>query len=148
MTVYLLSEPEIFYRLSNEVGRVPGIYKLHSQSKPGQFEQIKRLLDVDEEGILYIGAAKDLITRAMSLIKSVSAAYGENGYLTTGPHTCGQKMAKSDRFRERFPFERLCLTFENWKPHENDENYDHLTLEGDKFGEYFSRYGEYPPLNG
>lgn len=149
MKTYLIHEAETFNRVLDEIGRVPGIYRLHAQSNAEQFEHIPRLLGVDEQGILYIGTSQDLITRTVSLIKSVSAAYGENGYATSRSHPSGMKIEQSARFRQRFPFNSLCLTFERCEPDDvSVQTNGHTIMEWKKLNEYFASFGEFPPLNG
>lgn len=151
MRVYLLSDPKLHDKLCEDLGYIPGIYRLHFQSAAGGFERIPRLLDVDDQGILYIGTSVSIPYRISSLKKSVSAAYGIDGYQDPGTHQCGKKIVQSLKFRERFSFAGYCLTVDPCKPDDDAVGYrdgDHTKLEWQKLIEYFNRFGEYPPLNG
>lgn len=151
MPIYLLSDRELHKKVSDDFGYAPGVYRLHFQSEAGIFTHIQRLLDTDDQGILYIGTSISLPYRISSLKRSISAAYGVDGYTDPGTHQCGKKIVQSPRFREHFPFSGFCLTVEPCELHDDNVGYgegDHTRLEWEKLSEYFSRFGEFPPLNG
>ena len=149
MPIYSLGDPDLYEALATEFGYNPGIYQLHIQNKSGEFERIKRLLDDDDQGIMYIGTSRELTSRLMTLKKSVLAAYSLDGFNVPTAHPCGTKIVQSPKFRERFPFSCLCLTAELCDLGEVGyrEN-DNTKLEWRKLSEYFSRFGEFLPLNG
>jgi hypothetical protein len=151
MRTYGLGEPKLYDEMVADKGLFPGIYRLHFQRAPGTFDTIPRLLGSDELGILYIGTSVSVPYRIASLKKSVSAAYERDGYIDPSAHQCGKKIIQSLKFRQRFPFKGLCLTVLPCEP-DNDavgvRDGDHTRLEWKLLSEYFSEFGEFPPLNG
>jgi hypothetical protein len=74
MKKYMLTDKSLFEAIDRDFGPVPGIYRLHALDESGEFVRLRRLLDDDPQGILYIGTSTQLVYRVMSLLKSVSAA--------------------------------------------------------------------------
>jgi hypothetical protein len=116
------------------------------------------LLGADPLGVLYIGAAANILDRVSCLKKSVSAAYrkadprtyGHLDYSDVQAHQTGQKIVKIPRFVERFPFERLCVTVEPCRGRKAELDLvgsGHTESEDRLLREYLARYGEHPPLN-
>jgi hypothetical protein len=57
MKKYVLIDQNLFKAMDRDFGPVPGIYKLHALDESGEFARLRRLLDDDLEGILYIGTS-------------------------------------------------------------------------------------------
>ena len=92
-----------------------------------------RILGVDAEGVLYIGETRGgVYNRIGDIIKSLRPT-------PTFPHDAGEKYNSNSKFKERFPYDRLCLTFQ---PAEDPKK-----AEGVEINNYFQKFGEIPPFN-
>jgi hypothetical protein len=141
-------------------GSFRGIYRLHVLDEQSAFLPLPRLLGVDAQGILYIGASDNVPGRLGELRKSVNAAYWQVDAKTYAhlpfrdvtPHPTGMKIVRIPRFVERFRFERLCVTMERCTvaPEALDadvKDYEYK-LEARLLQAYEKQYGEKPALNG
>lgn len=96
---------------------------------------VQRVLDIDEEGVLYIGKATVFADRVVNLKKSILRKFQGTS------HICGRrfKLEIHESLREKFPEERLCISFEPTDAPESAERNALIT--------YAKRFGELPPLN-
>ncbi len=141
-----------------EPGGFSGIYQLHVLDDEGKFLPIPRLLGMDPDGILYIGAGRDIASHLSNLRISISSAYSRidpahYGHLTFNhidAHQTGKKIARIPRFVEKFRFDRLCLTVEQYndvgKSEAATEN-GYYDLKTRLLREYEKQFGEKPALN-
>jgi hypothetical protein len=138
--------------------RFPGIYRLHATDTKGEFVPLSRLLGIDPEGILYIGASAVVQDRASELKKSICAAYKKidpvtyknQKYSDFECHQTGKKIVRRPRFVENFPLSRLCLTVTRHlgNPDELEiKSHGHFKLEEKLLQEYEQKFGEKPAFN-
>ncbi len=139
-------------------GLFPGIYRLHVLDEYGEFLPLPRLLDMEPDGIVYIGTSVAVPNRVGSLKKSVAAAYWQVDaqtyarlpYRDAEAHQAGKKIVRIPRFVQRFPFERLCVTVERYTSEQEVLDvvaYGHTELEARLLLKYEAQYGEKPALN-
>lgn len=133
MKRFLLSDAEFF----QNVPAGGGIYRLHcfSDDKQHTVLPVSRVLGIDPEGVLYLGKATVFTDRVVNLKKSILP-----GFQGTS-HICGRryKLEIYKSFGEKFPVNRLCVSFEPTDTPEPDEK--------DALSTYTKRFGELPPLN-
>lgn len=113
-----------------------GVYKLHClDDSETEIEQMSRCLGIDEEGVIYIGKAKELLSRVMDLRNSFFQKGNERA------HICGRRYLNPahEKFMSSFPVERLFVTLDF------DENPERL--EAEELYNYCRKFGETPPLN-
>ena len=126
---YQLSDDNLWKILSNKKG---GVYKIIA-IKEGKIVPQHRFLNIDIEGILYIGKATSYIDRITGLVKSISPKYKGNS------HICGRRYKSNPNIAKLFPFDLLYLDI---VPSNEPE-----VLEKKLLREYFDKFGEAPPLN-
>jgi len=155
----MLADDGMFDAISSDHGGpFPGVYQLHALDEHRDFLRLSRLLSEDPLGVLYIGAAANILYRVSQLKKSVSAAYrtvdpktyAHLEYSDVRAHQTGKKIVNIPRLAERFPFERLCVTVkrnEGAKEEEVVVDASHFKLEDQLLQTYAAEYGERPPLN-
>ena len=151
MRSYALTDDNTYRDMMAEYGPFPGIYRLHIRADTGAFDALPRLLGTDMNGVLYIGTSLRVPERIGSLRKSLHAAYKKGVYKATAAHQCGKKIVQCKKFVERFPFEKLCLTVQPCSQPDQEmvqKESGHTKLEWRLLTEYFSEFGEFPPLNG
>lgn len=121
--------------LHAKYGSHGGVYRLHclEESRSERIVEVGRVLGFDSEGILYIGKTPAGLGRIGDLIKSLSPTHKSLG------HHAVLRYAKNPKFSEKFPFERLCVSF---IPAD-----DPATAEREMIRKYFENFGEVPPLN-
>jgi hypothetical protein len=147
----MISDLETWDKMQGEFRNAPGIYELRLLGPDlTNFAPLQRLLSVDTDGILYIGASLSLPARIASLRKGVSAAYGGREYEDPSVHPCGRKLCDRPRLKETCDFDFLCVMVEACgDTPESFENYNgHYKLEWERLQRYCAEFGEYPPLNG
>lgn len=135
MKHYLISDKNLWDQIQGDFGDQGGIYKLHCRrtEKSSDMIPINRLLDVDTNGVLYIGCAETFHIRVSDLIKSLSSDYKSTG------HDVGKKYAKVSKIQERFPYKDLVVTLARA---ENPVQEEKMELE-----KYLQKFGELPPFN-
>ena len=111
----------------------PGVYLIYSLGKKGFPKKIQRILKLDENGVLYIGKSKNLRRRLIMLWRSLNREY------KTEAHVFAEKYNSNKRFRERFPFDSLAISY--------TKNNDPSNLEKKKIKKYIIDLGEMPPFN-
>ncbi len=116
-----------------DLGDQGGVYILKCNGEDDQPVPVSRVLDIDLDGVLYIGMATKFKNRAIKLKHSLSPEYNNKA------HDCGVLYKTDPRFSERFPFD--CLYFELHQCEEPGQ------LEGQLLKEYRQKYGEVPPFN-
>lgn len=134
MTENLLSlSDKDLWRLMNEVhAEKGGAYKIIA-FRDGRRIPIRRFLDIDNDGVLYIGKANSFIDRVIELKKSISPEYKGSA------HICGRRYKSNPNISKLFPFDSLYV--------ETIQSNDPEQLERSLLREYAMRYGEVPPLN-
>ncbi len=157
---YLLSDDSMWEAINRDYGGpFPGVYRLHVLGEGSDFRSLPRLLEKDAEGIVYIGAAADVLFRATNLRISVCAAYRQVNpktyadleYSNVNARQAGKKIVRIPRFIEHFPLDRLCVTVQRYMGDQEALAADdpgHYNLEEQLLLAYEVRYGEKPALNG
>ncbi len=107
-----------------------GVYKIYSikNKKPCK---VRRLSNVDNSGLLYIGSSKNLKSRLNMLRRVVINK--------SGAHTFGVKYNAIQKIRELFPLETLFIEVKCTDKFKETES---QLLE-----KYMADYAELPPLN-
>ena len=108
-----------------------------------QYHPICRLLETDEEGILYIGSSKNLPNRMGDLKKALLASYNTI-YKDHTTHSIG-KIKDINNFRIKIDLNNIKITLHHPKEYENIET--GVDLEIYLLEQYELKYGETPPLN-
>jgi hypothetical protein len=106
MKFYAIKDQDIYDQITVDIANSPGCYILCSHEN-NQFRQINRVLDVDFDGVLYIGSGTSLRNRIASLRKALCAASNRDGYSGKSAHGCGHKY--NEKFQQKFPFESLMV---------------------------------------
>lgn len=113
----------------------PDVYKiyLYKNSKP---HIIYRLLDQDDTGLIYIGAAEKttIAYRLRCFINSKNPALKQNN------HTAGNKIRKRNKLNNLIEQNQLYFSI--------IRNEQSKSTERDLLDKYIMEYGESPPLNG
>jgi hypothetical protein len=150
---FVFAQPDrfLYHDVKAAVGEVAGVYRLHVLNDQGGFTPIARLLEVDPEGILYLGTAIRVHGRLGELQKALSVAYDRKQW-TGSRHGVLSKLGVTPRFVSRFPYERLCVTVQPLAGLSEGNpdaaiDQDHYVQERRLLGEYRQWYGELPPLN-
>lgn len=147
---YQVNDPKTWDKMQKEVGHVPGVYELRALGPDGiNFRPLQRLVSVDQNGILYVGASLSLPARVASLRKGVFAAYGRE-YDQPTVHPCGTKLRDRPRMMEFCDVDSLCVIVEACEnsPELFEDHGRHFELEWQRLQRYCKEFGEYPPLNG
>ncbi|OON38701.1 hypothetical protein BTJ39_17765 [Izhakiella australiensis] len=130
----LLLPTQEFYSTVNPLYlNAGGVYVLRSFDDDGQALTIPRVLDNDQDGILYIGMAKLFCHRTGDLARSFSPKYLQS------KHQTGQRYWRDERYQKRYPYEHLKMFM--WVSDNPGE------LEQTFFQRYLAKFGETPPLN-
>jgi hypothetical protein len=129
---YHISSPTFWDDINRDFKNGGGIYKLFSK-REGKIQPIHRFLGQDHNGTLYIGKAISYLDRVIGLKKTLDPTY------KSSPHICGRRYNKNERIRAAFPYESLFIQLTG-----SDKPED---LEKELLLEYFSVFGEVPPLN-
>ncbi|NMY39782.1 hypothetical protein HBN76_00535 [Pseudomonas sp. WS 5013] len=130
-----IASSDFWERIESSFGTSGGVYKVACLQAVDSDETIpvQRLLGTDSEGVLYIGMAASFIDRVIDLKKSLSPQHLSRG------HECGVRIKKHKAISEAFPYEQLVISFIG---SDSPRATERLALE-----EYFTTYGELPPLN-
>lgn len=121
----------------------PGIYRLRLRNERNDgFTAIGRLLALDDEGVLYIGAAEKIVSRTDVLKHAIQAAY--DPFVATGKaHSCTKSMTA--RFKRAMAPDRLWIEL---TPFASRARFDWFGEEWRVLTAYFLSHGEWPPMNG
>jgi hypothetical protein len=122
--------------LPKDIGSQKGVYTLFALDYEGKPIPLNRVLDVDNDGILYIGQTSkqdfkkrvDMLRRVLSPLKKSTGHSGAKNY----------KQIK--KLQERFPLEMLYIKIE--------KSEEPKKRESQLIEEYRQKFGEVPPLNG
>lgn len=138
-----------------------GVYRLHKLDTYDRPLPIPRLLDVDPEGILYLGTSFHVPNRVIFMRRAMAAAYkalapevyAHHIYVDAGAHQTGKKLTRiGRRFPDLIPFGELGVTvipYVTEKPMgQGEPDYGHFVQEEDLLRAYEAIYGERPALNG
>lgn len=130
-----IASADFWERIESSFGASGGVYKVACLKTVDSDEHIpvRRLLGEDTEGVLYIGMAASFVDRVIDLKKSLSPQHLSRG------HECGVRMKQHDAISELFPYERLVVSLIG---SESPRDTERQALK-----DYFSTYGELPPLN-
>jgi hypothetical protein len=112
-----------------------GVYKIYSikNKKPNK---IRRLSNIDNSGLLYIGSSKNLKDR-LGMLRRVTI--GKSDGYKADAHTFGVKYNATAKIKELFPLETLFIEVECKEKFKETES---KLLE-----KYLNDYAELPPLN-
>lgn len=94
---------------------------------------IQRLLDIDTEGVLYIGKATSFLDRVINLKKSTAPNY------VSSNHEFGSRYKEHPLIKEKFSYDNLFIDLHVSETPEE--------LESAELKKYYEKYGELPPLN-
>lgn len=158
MNKYMITDNKLWEKVNEDFGPNPGIYRVHILNANGSFERINRMLDNDNEGIIYIGTSAKLSDRISTLKKSICAAYWQFNpnlysnisYRDPYCHQVGKKLIQIPDFFNKYHLENICLTLDLYKANSNNENvvdYGYYLLEEKLLNDYRLRFGERPFLN-
>lgn len=141
----------LYHDVKRVIGEVSGVYYIHATDENREFKPLPRLLDVDINGILYIGTAGKLHERLGEVQKAISVAYDRKQW-TNSRHGLLDKMKRLSRFRDAFPYSTLCVTVRPLSTAiegdpDTDRFDDHYALERHLLNDYRLRYGDYPVFN-
>lgn len=129
---YHLSSKTVWTEINNDFEEKGGAYILFFKDK-GQIRPISRFLEVDTDGILYIGKATSYLHRVINLKKSLDPMKKSTS------HICGRRYKKNENIVKEFPFQNLYVRlFVHDKPEEKER---------ELLDKYFTKFGEVPPLN-
>jgi hypothetical protein len=128
---FLLSDPDFW----KNIPKGCGVYRVHCLNGNGEVVPIPRVLGVDPRGVLYIGKATSFAERVSNLKKTISPDYQGQS------HVCGRRYKNKtyESFGQRFPFHRLCVSFE--------PSAAPAVAEAAALTAYVQQFGELPPLN-
>ncbi|KAA3631272.1 MAG: hypothetical protein DWP97_13555 [Calditrichaeota bacterium] len=136
MNKVLVSKSNFWENIPEDIKSNYGIYKIQCfDDKLEKIIKIPRVLELDEDGILYIGKTTLFSRRINFLIRSLNPnTLGQS-------HICGRRYNNefNINIRKRFPFERLCITLIQ------DDNPDER--EKEELKKYAIRFGVPPVLN-
>jgi len=122
-----------------DVPKIAGVYVI-SWYRDGNPVPIRRILDADERGVVYIGSTKEsLKKRLRKLWISIEMAYGRRTRKKY-PHTFGVSLLYTS-LHTVIKDNELMIFYKSFTPEEADYQ-EKLAL-----FEYTRRYGEPPPLN-
>jgi hypothetical protein len=122
--------------LPKDLGTQKGVYILFALSSDSKPIPINRVLDVDEEGILYIGqTSKQDFKKRVEMLRRVLSPLKKS----TG-HSGAKNYKHIKKLQDRFPVEMLHIKIEKA---EEPKNRERQLIE-----DYRQKFGEVPPLNG
>ncbi len=130
----LFSSKDFWTLIHQRHGEKGGVYKVVAM-REGVPVPINRFLNIDKNGVLYIGKANSFIARVADLKKSISPDYVGTA------HDCGirYKNAEIPKIAEMYPYSILHIELIQ------DENPGFL--EKKLLLAYKMEFGEAPPLN-
>lgn len=130
-----IASTDFWERVESSFGVSGGVYKLACLRAVDSCEiiPVQRLLGEDAGGVLYIGMAESFIDRVIDLKKSLSPTHRSKR------HECGVRMKEHVAISEAFPYDRLVVSLIS-----SDAP---RTLESKELKDYFTAFGELPPLN-
>ena len=132
MALLKISDRELWNKINNEFSIGGGVYKVIAtdDEKP---VAIQRLLDIDKEGILYIGKASSFLDRVIFLKTSTDPDYKSSN------HEFGVRYKEHPTMKVKYPYDKLFVHLETTdKPD---------SLESEALKNYYHKFGELPPLN-
>jgi hypothetical protein len=131
MTEYLKIIDTNFYEAIKDKGQ--GVYKIYSLDENGTPIPLNRVLDIDNEGVLYIGTTpKRTLQERLADFKNTVLKKGSS-------HTAGRRYKKLPALMAKFPTATIAITFQT-----TDQP---VTLEKELLNKYMQAFGEVPPLN-
>lgn len=132
---YQLSRTDLWTRINEDFGDSGGVYKLFCKKENGKTKPIPRFVDVDIDGILYIGKGVSFLNRVIELKKSIAPEYGSSN------HECGVRYKSSEMIKKLFPYKDLWIELNGFDTKDIDQG------EKDFLQDYEKEFGELPPLN-
>lgn len=132
MAFLKISDTEFWNSINKEFSNGGGVYKVIAtdSEKP---VAIQRLLDIDTEGVLYIGKATSFLERVIFLKTSTDPDYESSN------HEFGVRYKKHETMKTKFPYDKLFVRLEASDKPDN--------LESEALKNYHDKFGELPPLN-
>lgn len=129
---YSIADKHFWNQIKNDFNNQGGVYKLicMENNRP---KKVERFLKTDNNGILYIGKAKDFLNRVIELKKSISPDYNSDS------HYCGVRYKSNTEIMKKYPYENLFVILENVSDIDNKEK--------ELLREYNKEFGELPPFN-
>jgi excinuclease UvrABC nuclease subunit len=115
------------------VPQTPGVYLIRLLSASGNFQKINRVINTDDNGLLYIGKSENLRTRIKSLTKTI------NNLDSTNNHIFGVKYNRNSLFKKTFLPKQLSIIFTTETNCKNKED--------ELLKNYLHKFGELPPFN-
>jgi hypothetical protein len=143
MTLYSLEDADIWDQIKRDIGVGPGCYELRCSDtqSPDGFIRIGRLLQTNEQGILYFGSSAISVGgRVWQLRAALCAAASRFHYTSRLGHPCGLKY--NERAQRLYPLEKLRIVL-----HPCSTNEEAWILEGILLQRYEDVFGEAPPFN-
>ena len=132
MSLLKISDGEFWNNINKEFSNGGGIYKVIATDNEKPIA-IQRLLDIDTEGILYIGKATSFLERVIILKTSTDPDYNSSN------HEFGARYKEHQSLKIKFPYDKLFVHFlASDKPE---------ILERETLKNYYDKFGELPPLN-
>lgn len=162
-TVYRFSDPDLWPKMITDAGGIPfaGVYRLHRLDNDNHPVPMPRLLDIDQEGILYLGTSLHVPNRVTFMRRAMLAAYkalvpetySHHTHIDYGAHQTGKKLIRiGRRFPDLIPYGELGVTIVRYvteKPvQEGEPDWGHFAQEEELLRAYEAIYGERPALNG
>ena len=135
MEQFKISSETMWDDINAKFGKQGGVYKLKCDESKNSFIplSVNRFLKNDNEGVLYIGMAKEFLDRVPNLKKSISPNYKSSS------HECGARYKSNQSIQDKYPFENLYIELIG-----SDDPRD---LESDLIRKYEVEFGELPPFN-
>ena len=120
-----------------------GIYRLRLRNETGDgFATISRLVAPDTDGTLYIGTSESVVSRVDMLSHAIRRAY-DAAHRPVKEHSCARAIGAA--FISAFPIERLWIEI---TPFSSVARFDWFGEEWRILTDYYTKHGEWPPMNG
>lgn len=124
------------FRIKDQIPDTPGIYKIIVLDQNDLPIKINRFLDVDSNGILYIGKANNLRKRLANMRRAFSITHKSKKHIAVRRYYLLKKVA------DKYPIDRIVVLIEKVKDCETAKH-----LETKRLEEYEKIFGERPPFN-
>lgn len=130
--LFSISDTKLWNKINDNFSKEGGIYKIIAteNEKP---VPIQRLLEVDNDGILYIGKTNSFLERVIILKTASDPEYNSSN------HEFGLRYKAHPLLKSKFPYDKLFVYLEK---SDNPEK-----TESEELRMYYLKFGELPPLN-
>jgi excinuclease UvrABC nuclease subunit len=129
MKTIKLTDPEFWHNVPEE----PGVYMVLNVTDSGKPSKLNRLLNIDENGILYIGKSSNLRDRLRMLWRTIQPD------LKATAHTFGRRYKEISTLHTAYPISSLAITFSLVENPDKEES--------NLLRNYCEKFGEVPPFN-